>query len=369
MTGTPSRPPILPALPPPLDFGVFRRMADMSNDAFILADAAGHLCYVNERACSLTGYEREALLGMTLFDFDPEFPRARFAELVEEAVRGPIPPFAARTRRRDGVYVPTEASLARIDVDGMAYLFGVVRDMTERHQSEAVQRTFARRMLENLEGERQRVARELHDDVGQAVATVGVLLHALAQTPGSVAASMRPALASTLVTIQEITESVARLCREYHPAELVGLGLDGTLRAYVREFSRRHGLACRLAVRGLDVPLGSEHDLHLYRIVQEALTNVARHARARRVAVRLHRRGQMLTLAVHDDGVGFTPDDGEARGLGLTTMRERAEIMGGTLTIRSRPRRGTEVRIAVPLAVGEAVPTADDGLTVARARR
>jgi PAS domain S-box-containing protein len=332
-------------------------MADMSNDAFILADAAGHLCYVNERACSLTGYERDALLHMTLFDFDPEFPRARFAALVEQASGGPIPPFSARTRRRDGVYVPTEVSLARIDVEGMSYLFGVVRDMTERRQIEVVQRTFARRMLENLEDERQRVARELHDDVGQAVATVGVLLHALAQTPGGVAETMRPALDATLGTIQQITESVARLCREYHPAELLGLGLDGTLRAYVREFSRRHGLACRLAVRGLDAPLGPEHDLHLYRIVQEALTNVARHARARRVTVRLNRRGQTLTLAIHDDGIGFAADAADTRGLGLTTMRERAAIMSATLTIRSRPRRGTDVRIALPLTVARDAST------------
>jgi PAS domain S-box-containing protein len=344
------RPSILPALPAPLDLTVFRRMADMSNDAFILTDATAHLCYVNERACSLTGYDRDALLHMTLFDFDPEFPRERFAGLVEQAVRGPIPPFAARTRRRDGVYVPTEVSLARIDIEGVSYLFGVVRDMTERRQSELVQRTFARRMLENLESERQRVARELHDDVGQAVATVGVLLHALAQTPGAVADTMRPALDATLATIQDITESVARLCREYHPAELLGLGLEGTLRAHVREFSRRHGLACRLSTRGLDLPLGAEHDLHLYRIVQEALTNVARHAHARRVTVHLSRRGHTLALAIHDDGIGFTPDAATPRGLGLVTMRERAAIMGATLTIRSRPRRGTDVRVAVPLA-------------------
>jgi two-component system sensor histidine kinase UhpB len=116
------------------------------------------------------------------------------------------------------------------------------------------------------ETERQRVARELHDDVGQAVATVGVLLHTLAQTPGAVAEAMRPALQTTLATIGDMTESVARLCREYHPAELLGLGLEGTLRAYVREFARRHGLA---SPRRRWPALGGERELHLYRIVQE----------------------------------------------------------------------------------------------------
>ncbi len=346
MTSQPAR---QPALPAPLDLAVFRRMADMSNDAFYLTDSTGQFCYVNERACKLTGYERHELLGMSLFDFDPEFPRDEFSAMVEAAAYGPIPPFEARTRRRDGVWIPTEASLARIDVGDVTYLFGVVRDISERRQIESVQRSFARRMLENLEAERQRVARELHDDVGQAVATVGVLLHALAQTPGAVNEGMRTALETTLASIGQITESVARLCREYHPAELLGLGLEETLRAYVREFSRRHGLACRLSTTPPSVPLEGEQELHLYRIVQEALTNVSRHARARRVTVRLHERAQTLVLAVQDDGIGFAPELAEARGLGMVTMRERAAIMGATLTIRSRPKRGTEIRVALPV--------------------
>lgn len=346
----------LPAFPAPLDLAVFRRMADMSNEAFFLSDAQAHLRYVNERALSLTGYARDELLAMKLFDLDPEFPRDQLFAMIEEASHGPIPPFEARTLSRAGIYIPTEVSLARIDFGGAAYLFGVVRDITERKQIEAVQRTFARRMLENLETERQRVARELHDDVGQAVATVGVLLHTLAQTPGAVADAMRPALQTTLTTIGDMTESVARLCREYHPAELLGLGLEDTLRAYVREFARRHGLTSRLSTATLTEPLGSEHELHLYRIVQEALTNVARHARAHEVTVRLVRRGHTIVLTVHDDGVGFTPSTVESRGLGLTTMRERAEIMGATLTIQSRPRRGTEVRVVLPLIATQPAP-------------
>ena len=118
-----------------------------------------------------------------------------------------------------------------------------------------------------------------------------------------------------------MTESVARLCREYHPAELLGLGLEGTLRAYVREFARRHGLASRISTAGLEQPLDGEQELHLYRIVQEALTNVARHARAREVTVRLARRGQRLALSICDDGVGFTPGASEPHSLGLATMR------------------------------------------------
>jgi PAS domain S-box-containing protein len=354
MTAAPRPTPPLPSLPAPLDLAVFRRMADMSNEAFFLTDAHAQLCYVNERSCGLTGFERHELLAKTLFDLDPAFPRERLFTMFEDAAKGPIPAFEARTLRRDGVYVPTEVSLARIDFGGAAYLFGVVRDITERKQIEEVQRTFARRMLANLETERQRVARELHDDVGQAVATVGVLLHTLAQTPGAVAEPMRPALQSTLTTIGSMTESVARLCREYHPAELLGLGLEGTLRAYVREFGKRHDLACRFSTGSLHEPIGGEDELHLYRIVQETLTNVARHARAREVTVRLACRGRATVLVVRDDGVGFDPVGADTRGLGLVTMRERAALMGATITVRRRRRRGTEVRVVLPVDASRA---------------
>jgi PAS domain S-box-containing protein len=359
MTAAPSVTSPLPSFPAPLDLAVFRRMADMSNEAFFLTDATATLCYVNERSCSLTGYARDELLGMKLFDLDPEFPRERLFAMMNDAVHGPIPAFEARTLRRDGVYVPTEVSLARIDFGGAGYLFGVVRDITERKQIEAVQRSFARRMLANLETERQRVARELHDDVGQAVATVGVLLHTLAQTPHGVAEPMRPALQSTLTTIGDMTESVARLCREYHPAELLGLGLEGTLRAYVREFARRHDLACRFSTGSLAEPLDSEQELHLYRIVQEALANVAHHAQAREVTVRVAQRGQSTVLVIRDDGNGFEPAGAESRGLGLVTMRERAAILGAVFTIRARPRRGTEVRVTLPIGASQGTPASE----------
>ena len=116
-------------------------------------------------------------------------------------------------RRRDGSYFPVEVSVARIDIDGAAYVFGVVRDITERKQMEAVQRSLAQRMLETLEAERQRVAGELHDDVGQAVASVGDLIRSLEQASGAVPDEARPALAATNSMIREITASVARIVR------------------------------------------------------------------------------------------------------------------------------------------------------------
>jgi two-component system sensor histidine kinase UhpB len=329
---------------------VFRQMADMSNDAFYLCDREGRFLYVNDRALKYTGYTRDEMLCMSVSELNPDYPPERLREFVTGMRNGStLPQFETINKRKDGSVVPVELSVASIDIGGEFYMFGVVRDITERRQIEVAQRNFTQRVLQTLEAERQRVARELHDDVGQAIATVGVLLHTLEHDPDAVPAEARPALAATHVTIRQITESVARIVRDYHPADLLGLGIEDTVRTHARQFARRHGLSLRLATSAIAGVLPQEHELHLYRIIQEALANVARHAAARKVSVRLGRERRRVVAVVRDDGVGFTPDPGRTSGLGLVTMRERAELMGADLVVTSRAHGGTEVRIAIPV--------------------
>jgi two-component system, NarL family, sensor histidine kinase UhpB len=198
-----------------------------------------------------------------------------------------------------------------------------------------------------------------------------VLLYTLANTPDAVPPEARPALAATHATIRQITESVARLVRDYHPAELLGLGLEDTVRTHAHEFARRHDLGLRLSTSAVGGLLSPEHELHLYRIVQEALANVARHAAARNVTLRLSRERRCVTASVRDDGVGFAPGTACATGLGLVTMRERAELMGATLLIRGRRDRGTEIHVSVPISNAQsagAAPVASAVITPRRAR-
>ncbi len=335
-------------LPAALDLEVFRRMADMSSEAFELADRTGRFVYVNDRACTLSGFTRAELLTMTVSDVNPDYPPQAWLEWVA-AVHGPVPPFETRNWRKDGTLIPVEVSAARIEAGGEPYFFGVVRDITDRKENEAAQKSFTRRLLHMLESERRRVARELHDEVGQAIATVGVLLHALESTSDAIPEDLNPALAATHATIRQITESVACIVRDYHPAELLALGLEDTLRTHARQFAHRHGLTLRLATTPLDGMLSDQKALHVYRIAQEALANVARHAGARRVTVRLARVKSRVLVTVCDDGVGFDPAGARASGFGLVTMRERAALMGATLDVRSRRGHGTEVRLAVAI--------------------
>jgi PAS domain S-box-containing protein len=333
-------------LPAPLDLEVFRKMADMSSEAFRLADRDGRFVYVNDRSGELSGYSRDEMYAMTVSDIAPDFPTDVWRRWAT-AVQGPIRTFETRNRRKDGALIPVEASITRIESRGEIYFFAVIRDITDRKEVEASQKGFTRRLLHMLEAERHRVARELHDEVGQAVATVGVLLHAFENAAGSMPEDLHSGPAATQNTIRQITESVARIVRDYHPAELLGLGLEDSLRTHARHFAQRHGLVLRLATTSVDGLLSDEHALHVYRIVQEALANVARHAGARRVTVRLARQGSRVVATVRDDGIGFDPESVRPGGLGLVTMRERAALIGGALVVRSTPGRGTEVRLSV----------------------
>ncbi len=344
------------ALPPALDLEVFRQMADMASEAFELVDRHGRFVYVNDRACTITGYSRDELLERSVSEINPDFPPDVWNAWAA-AAEGPVPSFATRNRRRDGQMIPVEVSATPITVHGVRYFFAVVRDLTDRREAEAAARGFTRRLLHTLEAERRRVARELHDEVGHAIATVGVLLHALESEPGAVVGP-HPEIAATHATIRSITESVARIVRDYHPAELLALGLEEALRTHARLFTQRHGLALRLSTAAVEDQLSDEQALHLYRIVQEALANVARHGSAHRVAVRLVRHGARITATVRDDGVGFDPEASRIGGLGLVTMRERAALIGGALAIRSRPGQGTEIRVT--LHAGAAARDADD---------
>ena len=344
---TPTTPEAAAPLPEMLDLEVFRQMADMASEAFMLCDNDGRFVYVNDRACRMYECSREELLARTVSDVNPDMPMPIWREWAD-AAQGPVPPFEVWNLRKDGVRMPVEVCSTPIDVRGTKYFFAVVRDITDRKEAEAAERGFTRRLLHTLEAERRRVARELHDEVGQAIAAVGVLLHTIENFRHTIPERHYPELVATHATIRQITESVARIVRDYHPAELLGLGLEETLRTHAQQFTQRHGLLLRLSTTAVDGLFSDEEALHVYRIVQEALANVARHGEARRVNVQLARHGTRVTLTVRDDGVGFDPDDGRGRiGLGLVTMRERAELLGGALDVRSAPGRGTEIRLAV----------------------
>jgi two-component system sensor histidine kinase UhpB len=214
-------------------------------------------------------------------------------------------------------------------------------DMLGRLEHE--RRESARRALRAQEAERRRVAAELHDELGQTL--TGVLL----QIDAAIRAPDGADLADAREGARAALDDVRRIARALRPGPLVELGLPSALSALATHFTRQTGVAVERRIARDLPPLGDDADLVLYRVAQEALTNVARHAEAEHVALELARDGDAVVLTVDDDGRGISPYVGsEARG--ITGMRERALLVHGRLTVGAAPGRGTRVRLelAVP---------------------
>ncbi len=223
------------------------------------------------------------------------------------------------------------------------------RLMEELAQREALRGQLLERVLGAQEEERHRIARELHDEAGQALTSLMVGLR-LIEKEADRPESILTRLAELKRMTDGVLEDLHRLAMDLRPTSLDHLGLVAALRQYAQEYSRQHGLSVQFETVGLDGErLPPEVETALYRIVQEALTNVVRHAQATRADVLLERRGNRVVAIVEDDGAGFDPDAAVQNGrLGLFGMRERAEMLGGTLAVESVPGAGTTVFVEIP---------------------
>jgi signal transduction histidine kinase len=238
-------------------------------------------------------------------------------------------------------------------------LAGVVRDITERtlagQRREAYGRklqVLSRRLVEAQETERRNIARELHDEIGQALTVMQLNVQAMLQSPG--ADALVPRLTESLEVVDRVLEQVHDISLNLRPSMLDDLGLEPALRWYTNRQAALAGLQAEFAADPLEHRLDPIIETECFRIAQEALTNVVRHARARTVTVELHTQDGRLHLGVRDDGVGFdaAPIREQAvRGasLGLLSMEERAALAGGGLEFKSTPGQGTDVQAWFPL--------------------
>jgi two-component system, NarL family, sensor histidine kinase UhpB len=217
--------------------------------------------------------------------------------------------------------------------------------MLERLEAERARTATA--VLQAQEGERARLARDLHDEANQALTGVLLRLEATAQHAPP---QLRDELRETQAVATRAMGELVRLARELRPVALDDLGLGAALRTQVLEFGRRAGIETTLALPpdGIE-DLDSDEQLVVYRVVQEGLSNIAQHAGARTVHVDVERRGEGTVVRVADDGEGFASGD-EQPGLGLTGMRERAVLAGGRLEVSSAPGAGTTVELRLGAA-------------------
>ena len=337
----------------------FRRAFEQAPIGIALVDTVGMLIEVNLAMVDLVGYPRQELLRQSWHDLIHPDDLAEERRLLEQVVSGRESSYRVEERlvTSDGavLWAIVDGALLRTAAAEPMYLVLQVQDITERRLADELALRVA--VEEAEERERRRVAQELHDRVGQELSALGISLGLLQiQAQGRLEPAGEARLSDALALVREITASVRTVMAELRPPMLDEYGLLAALRWYGGVFAGRMGVSVRVMGREPLPRLPSNVAIMLFRIAQEALSNVARHADATRVEIRLMQRGDTLRLTVADNGRGFDPTTVRTptpeRGWGVRTMAERATAIGGQLDIEARPGGGTRVVVTVPWPPG-----------------
>lgn len=320
----------------------YRELFENANDIVFTADLGGTFTSVNRAGERRSGYGRHEVLSMTFDLLAPEC--AETARLS----RSPIHVERRKGKRceveivtKDGRRVPLEVNTRVIyQGDTPVGLQGIARDITERKQAEQA----LRQLNAGLEDEVRRIAHALHDQAGQLLATVYL---AVAEVAAELPNGPREKLQRIVPLLDQVTEQLRHLSHELRPIILDDLGLVPAIEFLASGFSRRTGLAVTIE-SSLDRRLPPQIETALYRILQEALSNVSKHAQARRVDIRIRQAAGRLRCSVVDDGIGFDPTRAQP-GLGLLGIRERLAALGGTLVTATKPGLGTRLAMKIPL--------------------
>jgi PAS domain S-box-containing protein len=320
----------------------------------------GKFIEVNDMACRRLGYSREELLGMRVQEIDAPETLAAVPAIMEKLRREKTAVWEGVHVRKDGVRIEVEISNRLIDLEGTPVIFSTVRDVTERKRvekelngSHLKLRNLAQHLLHAREEERKTVAQEIHDELGQVLTALKMdfrwLERQLESSPERVREKIQGMTALTDQTIQR----VQRISSDLRPRMLDDLGLAAAIEWLMGDFSRRTGIRCKTSVRITESRIGGNSAVAIFRIIQEVLTNVARHAKASRVSLQLSEADERLEILVRDDGIGITEAQAsDARSYGLIGIRERAQGLGGNVSIHGETGKGATVAVSIPYPAG-----------------
>lgn len=306
-------------------------------------DMEGIVTLSEGKALAALGFKPGELVGKSVFDL---YDREDFAENTRRALAG-----EAFTVVADLGDLILESSFSpKLDDTGRQVgVVGVGFDITEHVRMQRAVAGLSRRLWAVLEEERGRIARELHDEAGQTMTALKLLLDR-AETSEDRAESRRLVVEAGELC-GTVLDELRRISLDLRPGAVDVVGLRPSIEALVSRFARASGIAASLDAPESLPDAAPDAQAAMYRFVQEALTNVTRHARATKVDVRLQILGKKLSVQVSDDGVGFVPARAlSGTGLGLIGMKERARMLGGRLVIDSTPGRGTRVRLELPIS-------------------
>jgi len=343
-----------------------RGILDSAMDAIITVDESQRVVMFNPAAEAMFACAQSEAIGLPLTSFLPERFRAahgahvrRFGETGVSARRmGALRVVSGL--RRDGQEFPIDASISQ-HTDGAQKFFTVIlRDVTQRVEAEkALLRSkeeiqaLALSAHQAREQEQNRIARELHDELGQSLTALRMMVLWVRERTGDADAELAAKLTRMGGLLNETVAATRRISSELRPLILDDLGLVPAIEALVEQFTERTGVICGLTIDDPDLALADAQKTAVFRIVQESLTNVVKHARATRADVAILQADGEIAISVSDNGIGFAVDGPRAEGSrGLLGMRERAYLLRGDVNIMSTPGKGTTLEVRLPTSEG-----------------
>jgi len=330
----------------------FRRVANTAPVMIWMSGPDKHRTYYNEPWLNFTGGSLEAeLAGGWEQSIHPEDRQRSLDADLLASERRQATTIEYRLRRHDGQYRwVLDSSVPRFDADGsFAGFIGSCIDVTEQKLAEEALSTVSQRLIQAHEEERTRIARELHDDLNQQLALLAMNLDRLKQDLPASATELRRDMEAARKQADELGSNIQALSHRLHSSKLQYLGLAAAASSFCREFSDRNGVEIEFNSDKIPTHLPEEISICLFRVLQEAVQNAAKYSGSRQVQVLLKGRTNQIELTVHDSGSGFEPEEAlKGHGLGLTSMRERLKLVGGQLSIASKPQCGTSILARVP---------------------
>jgi PAS domain S-box-containing protein len=330
-------------------------LLESAMDAIITVDSQQNILLYNRAAETIFGWPAADALGQPLTKLIPgRFHAGHAGHMQRFGTTG------VTSRRMGGVNLvyglrqsgeefPVEASISQLDTPE-GHLFTVIlRDATERIRAQEELAAYAAQASAIREQEKTRVARELHDELAQSLTALKMDTIWLRDNSGADGAATRAKLDGMLAMLDASVAATRRIAADLRPLVLDDLGLVAAIEWLTQNFTQRHGVPCALDIDE-DMELHEPYATAVFRIVQESLVNVAKHARAAQVQVSVARTGAEVTLSVSDDGAGFeTAAPRKDGSLGLAGLRERAQLLKGTVSITSTPGQGTRVQARIPV--------------------
>jgi len=342
----------------------FRGIFEHAAEGIVIADATGNIVLCNKAFCGLIGYAKQELISRHLSVLIHPDDRTQNLELVQEVLERKRVSFSVEnryiTKSGNPIWVQKNVTLVSDDQNHPIYFVVLVTDISQRRQAETVLRereaqlrALSAKLLQVQEEERRLIARDLHDDVTQRLAALTLELHEMRQYAADTGCD--PSVVSHVkdlgTSVERLTTDVQQLAHHLHPSILEHVGLEAAVREHVDEFAVRTGLATEVLARDIPKEVSLDQATCLYRVLQESLQNVRKHANASNVLIRLLGTNRGVGICVHDDGRGFEHSESSIRrpGLGLTSMAERVWSLKGTFRVRTRQDDGTEIHAWVPL--------------------